>query len=170
MWLVEVQTIVLRGGVCSNSYFVERLKLNLETQLSVHIDKIKEMEDLGLDGESWENAMYAMFGYLCFNNVYNFVPSYTDAVCPVVSHFSSFIGAISFGNLTKQTNPHFCNSGWRSYSSWRQISQCEVARHSNVIVWQRRTLDTSIRLVAEQKKWKSLIDSNIFTAKNNSTM
>ena len=115
MWLVEVQMIVLRGGVRSNSYFVERLKLNLETQLGVHIDKIKEMEDLGLDGESWENAMYAMFGYLCFNNVYNFVPSCTGAVRLVVSYFSSFTGAISFGNLIKQTHSYFCNSGWRSY-------------------------------------------------------
>jgi len=57
--------IVLRGGACNNSYFVERLKFNLERLLNVQIEKIKTMEDLGLDGESWENAMYAMFGYLC---------------------------------------------------------------------------------------------------------
>ena len=42
------------------------------------------LKDLGIDEESWENAMYAMFGYLCFNNMFNFVPSCTGAARPVV--------------------------------------------------------------------------------------
>jgi hypothetical protein len=29
-------------------------------------------------------SRYAMFGYLCYNNVYNFVPSCTGAARPVV--------------------------------------------------------------------------------------
>jgi len=76
--------VLLRGGVLHNSYFVERLKANMEEQLGVKIDRIKTLEDLGLDEDSWENAMYAMFGYLCWNNVYNFVPSCTGASRPVV--------------------------------------------------------------------------------------
>lgn len=76
--------ILLRGGVSANLYFVERLKANFEEQLAVKIDKIKCLEDIGLEEDSWENAMYAMFGYLCFNNVYNFVPSCTGASRPVV--------------------------------------------------------------------------------------
>ena len=43
-----------------------------------------QLEDLGLNEDSWENAMYAMFGYLSFNNLYNFVPSCTGASHPVV--------------------------------------------------------------------------------------
>lgn len=76
--------VLLRGGVCNNSYFVERLKANMEEQLKTKIDRIKTLEDLGIDEDSWENAMYAMFGYLCYNNVYNFVPSCTGAVRHVV--------------------------------------------------------------------------------------
>ena len=76
--------ILVRGGVCKNIYFLERLKANLEEQLKVKIDRIKTLSDLDIDEESWENAMYAMFGYLCFNNVYNFVPSCTGASRPVV--------------------------------------------------------------------------------------
>ena len=60
------------------------------------------MEDLGLDGDSWENVMDAMFGYLCFNNVYIFVPSCTGATHPVVSYFSSFTGAIWLEKFIKQ--------------------------------------------------------------------
>eukprot|EP00519_Triparma_laevis_P013394 CAMPEP_0182490054 /NCGR_PEP_ID=MMETSP1321-20130603/34_1 /TAXON_ID=91990 /ORGANISM="Bolidomonas sp., Strain RCC1657" /LENGTH=1079 /DNA_ID=CAMNT_0024692183 /DNA_START=288 /DNA_END=3527 /DNA_ORIENTATION=+ len=76
--------VLLRGGVCNNSYFVERLKANFEEQLDTKIDRIKTLDDLGIDEDSWENAMYAMFGYLCYNNVYNFVPSCTGASRPVV--------------------------------------------------------------------------------------
>ena len=76
--------VLLRGGVCNNSYFVERLKANFEEQLETKIDRIKTLDDLGIDEDSWENAMYAMFGYLCYNNVYNFVPSCTGASRPVV--------------------------------------------------------------------------------------
>merc|ERR1712224_1085474 len=72
-----IEDVILRGGVCKNSYFVERLRINLETQLCTRIDKIKTLQDVGIDEDSWENAMYAMFGYLCWNNVYNFVPSCT---------------------------------------------------------------------------------------------
>jgi len=80
----KTNDVVLRGGVCNNLYFVERLHWNLEQQLQVQIAKIKTLEDLGIDSESWENALYAMMGYLCFNNVYNFVPSCTGASRPVV--------------------------------------------------------------------------------------
>jgi len=76
--------VILRGCVGNNSYFVERLKSNMETQLNVKIDRLKTLEDLGINEDSWENAMYAMFGYLCWNNVYNFVPSCTGAVRHVV--------------------------------------------------------------------------------------
>ena len=80
----KTDDVLLRGGVLNNSYFVERLKANMENELNVSIDRIKSLADVGLDEESWENAMYAMFGYLCYNNVYNFVPSCTGASRPVV--------------------------------------------------------------------------------------
>ena len=76
--------VLLRGGACNNSYFVERLKANFEEQLDVSIPNIRTLDELGIDEESWENAMYAMFGYLCYNNVYNFVPTCTGASRPVV--------------------------------------------------------------------------------------
>jgi len=76
--------VLLRGGVSNNSYFVERLRANMEIQLNTKIDKLMSLEDIGIDEDSWENAMYAMFGYLCWNNVYNFVPSCTGATRPVV--------------------------------------------------------------------------------------
>lgn len=76
--------VLLRGGVCNNSYFVERLLAQMNTQLNADIKSIKTLEEIGLDEDSWENAMYAMMGYLCYNNVYNFVPSCTGASRPVV--------------------------------------------------------------------------------------
>eukprot|EP00927_Polykrikos_kofoidii_P000997 TRINITY_DN10364_c0_g1_i1.p1 TRINITY_DN10364_c0_g1~~TRINITY_DN10364_c0_g1_i1.p1 ORF type:complete len:558 (-),score=103.53 TRINITY_DN10364_c0_g1_i1:32-1705(-) len=83
--------VILRGGVCNNSFFVERLAWNLSEQLaSTDAEKqkplfsskdMKILADLSppIDEESWENAMYATFGYLCVHNVYNFVPSCTGA-------------------------------------------------------------------------------------------
>jgi 1,6-anhydro-N-acetylmuramate kinase len=56
----------------------------MERELGVSIDRLKSLEDIGLEEASWENAMYAMFGYLCFNNIYNYVPSCTGASRPVV--------------------------------------------------------------------------------------
>lgn len=76
--------VLLRGGVCNNSYFVERLRAQMAMQLGADVKKITTLADVGIDEDSWENAMYAMFGYLCYNNVYNFVPSCTGAARPVV--------------------------------------------------------------------------------------
>ena len=76
--------VLLRGGVCHNSYFVERLRAQMSLQLGADVERITTLEDVGLNEDSWENAMYAMFGYLCYNNVYNFVPSCTGAARPVV--------------------------------------------------------------------------------------
>lgn len=76
--------VLLRGGVCHNSYFVERLRAQMSEQLGADVKRISTLADVGLDEDSWENAMYAMFGYLCYNNVYNFVPSCTGAARPVV--------------------------------------------------------------------------------------
>jgi anhydro-N-acetylmuramic acid kinase len=76
--------VLLRGGICNNSYFVERLQHNMSEQLGVTIPKILTLEDVGLDEDAWENAMYAMMGYLCYNNMYNFVPTCTGASRHVV--------------------------------------------------------------------------------------
>jgi len=84
--------VLLRGGVCANSYFVERLRANMSDALGADISRITTLDDVGLNEDSWENAMYAMFGYLCYNNVYNFVPSCTGASRPVVG------GRIAPGN------------------------------------------------------------------------
>ena len=84
--------VLLRGGVCNNSYFVERLRAQMSMQLGADVQRIQTLADVGLDEDSWENAMYAMFGYLCYNNVYNFVPSCTGAARPVVG------GRIAPGN------------------------------------------------------------------------
>ena len=79
-----VGDVILRGGVTNNSFWVERLKFHMSNELDTTIEKILTLDDIGLEEESWENAMYAMFGYLCFNNAYNFVPSCTGASYPVV--------------------------------------------------------------------------------------
>ena len=76
--------VLLRGGVCANSYFMERLRVNLEEQLQVKIPHIKTLDELGLDKDSWETAMYGMFGFLCIHNMFNFQPSCTGAAWPVV--------------------------------------------------------------------------------------
>jgi len=68
----------------------------MSEQLKVKVEKIKTLEELDIDEESWENAMYAIFGYLCFNNIYNFVPSCTGAKHPVVG------GKIAPGSNFKQ--------------------------------------------------------------------
>jgi len=76
--------ILMRGGVMHNSYFVDRVRAQMSLQLEIDVKRISTLADLNIDEESWEQAMYATFGYLCFNNVYNFVPSCTGASRPVV--------------------------------------------------------------------------------------
>lgn len=76
--------VLMRGGVMRNSYFVERVRVQMSRHLGIVVDRISTLEDVGIDEDSWEQAMYALFGYLCFNNVYNFVPSCTGASKQVV--------------------------------------------------------------------------------------
>ena len=76
--------VLLRGGVVNNTFFVERLRAQMSRCLGADVQRITTLEDVGICEESWENAMYAMFGYLCFNNIYNFVPSCTGATRRVV--------------------------------------------------------------------------------------
>jgi len=76
--------VLLRGGVCANAYFVERLRARLSAHLGADIARVKTLEDVGIDAATWEEAMYAMFGYLCVNDLYNFQPSCTGAARPVV--------------------------------------------------------------------------------------
>jgi len=76
--------IIIRGGVRFNGYFMERMKSQMGEQLGVEIDHLKTLEELGLDEDSWENALYALMGYLNFKNKYNFVPSCTGAKRSVV--------------------------------------------------------------------------------------
>jgi len=78
--------IILRGGIKNNSYFCERLAANLSEQLDISVSpaEFTTLEALNMDEDSWENNMYALFGYLCFRGLYNFVPSCTGAKCPVV--------------------------------------------------------------------------------------
>ena len=57
--------VLLRGGICANSYFVERLRAQMSEQLNTNVERVKTLKDVGLDEDSWENAMYAMLGYLC---------------------------------------------------------------------------------------------------------
>eukprot|EP00928_Gymnodinium_smaydae_P021630 TRINITY_DN18462_c0_g2_i1.p1 TRINITY_DN18462_c0_g2~~TRINITY_DN18462_c0_g2_i1.p1 ORF type:complete len:1048 (-),score=213.49 TRINITY_DN18462_c0_g2_i1:272-2947(-) len=73
------QDIVVRGGVRFNSFFMERLRHNFSVQLNESDVKFTSMDDLGLDEDSWETVMYAMFGFLCKRGLNNFVPSCTGA-------------------------------------------------------------------------------------------
>ena len=76
--------VILRGGIAANSYFMERMTAQMTEQTGVVVERIKTLDELGIDEDSWENAMYALFGYLCFNGIYNFVPSCTGAAARVV--------------------------------------------------------------------------------------
>jgi 1,6-anhydro-N-acetylmuramate kinase len=81
----------MRGGVCFNEFFMERMAVNMNEQIGagltpdrkvavkLAVPAIKTLDDLNMDEESWENAMYALFGYLCIKNTCNFVPSCTGA-------------------------------------------------------------------------------------------
>ena len=82
--------VLVRGGVCNNEYFMERLAANLEVELGLAPGKLpvrpsegagglKTLDSVGIDEDSWENAMYALFGFLCVNNMTNFAPSCTGA-------------------------------------------------------------------------------------------
>lgn len=68
----------------ANTYFVERLRHCLNKHLGSRIDRIQTLADVGIDAATWEEAMYAMFGYLCVNDLYNFQPNCTGAARPVV--------------------------------------------------------------------------------------
>jgi anhydro-N-acetylmuramic acid kinase len=76
--------VILRGGVVNNKHWVRRLLFHMSEQLGKEFSHIRTLDEIGIDEESWENAMYAMFGYLCYNNLYNFVPSCTGASRHVV--------------------------------------------------------------------------------------
>lgn len=76
--------VLLRGGVAANGYFMERMCAQMSEQLGVKLSHVKTLEEIGLNEESWENAMYAMLGFLNFKNKYNFVPSCTGASKHVV--------------------------------------------------------------------------------------
>ena len=58
----KTDDVLLRGGVCNNSYFVERLRAHMALQLGADVKRIVTLDDVGIDEDSWENAMYAMFG------------------------------------------------------------------------------------------------------------
>lgn len=80
----ETDDVILRGGAHQNGYFMERMKVQLNEHLGGKIDKIKILDEIGLEEDSWENCLYALHGYLCFSNKYNFIPSCTGAPRAVV--------------------------------------------------------------------------------------
>lgn len=90
--------VVLRGGVINNKQWVGRLLFHMNEQLEKDFRKIRTLNELGIDERSWETAMYAMFGYLCFNGLYNFVPQCTGAKYPVVG--GKIAPGKNFGNIT----------------------------------------------------------------------
>lgn len=77
--------VIVRGQARKNLYFMERLHANLCESMGVSIDRLGTLGDLGLDEDSWETAMYAMFGFLCFTGLHAFVPSCTGAEKSVIS-------------------------------------------------------------------------------------
>lgn len=78
--------VVVRGGVTNNKFWMERLRAHLADQLNEDVDglRIRTLDDIGLEEETWENAMYAIFGFLCRNGYANFAPSCTGATRTVV--------------------------------------------------------------------------------------
>ena len=60
----KTDVVLLRGGVCDNSYFVERFRANLEVKLL--LTGLRLWKTSGLTGRAGKNAMYAMFGYFCY--------------------------------------------------------------------------------------------------------
>jgi 1,6-anhydro-N-acetylmuramate kinase len=50
--------VLLRGGVCANAYFVERLRAQMTEQLGTEVARITTLADVAIDEDSWENAMY----------------------------------------------------------------------------------------------------------------
>ena len=39
-----------------------RLRVHMGEQLGADVTRVKTLDDVGIDEDSWENAMYAMFG------------------------------------------------------------------------------------------------------------
>jgi len=78
--IMGCQDVILRGSVWRNSYFMERLQFQMMDHLECDQEmQVKLLDEIGLEEESWENALYALLGFLCFRNKYNFVPSCTGA-------------------------------------------------------------------------------------------
>lgn len=106
--IMGTNDVIMRGGVCYNTYYMERLCVNMNEQLGSNLthelgqaNSLKTLEQVGLNEDSWENAMYALFGYLCVKNICNFVPSCTGADYAVVG------GKIAPGaNFTKLFTTH----------------------------------------------------------------
>jgi len=72
--------VIVRGGVTNNKFWMERLRHHLQEQLNEDSNLVVQtLDDIGLEEESWENAMYATFGFLCKNGLANFAPSCTGA-------------------------------------------------------------------------------------------
>lgn len=95
----KIADIIVRGKVKKNNYFMERLLVNLRNILQTDIKSLKSLDDLGIDEESWETVMYAMFGFLGIKGLYNFIPSCTGAsshviggkICPGDNYSSLFL-------------------------------------------------------------------------------
>ena len=80
-----IYDIIIRGGIRHNIYFMERLLFCLKRDLNQKNIKLLSLADIGLDEESWETVMYAMFGFLCIRGIYNFIPSCTGASHSVIA-------------------------------------------------------------------------------------
>eukprot|EP01083_Nonionella_stella_P045391 121961_1 len=79
--------VVIRGQVRKNTYFMERLSVNLRQILKLETQVvIKSLNEVNncLPDDSWETCMYAIFGALAINGVFNFIPSITGASKAVV--------------------------------------------------------------------------------------
>ncbi len=75
--------IIVRGNVHKNIDFMERLRLNLCDAMDMKVERLGRLQDLGIDEQSWETVMYAMFGFLRLRGLPNSVPSCTGARAPV---------------------------------------------------------------------------------------
>lgn len=82
--VVGCNDVILRGSVYKNGYFMERLNAQMAEICESKDLQVKLLDDIGLEEDSWENCLYALLGFLCFRNKYNFIPSCTGAKRHVV--------------------------------------------------------------------------------------
>lgn len=75
----KIGQVIVSGGGCRNTFLMQRLELQLESQLGYKVD-LHTHETLGINSDAKEASLFALLGWLCVHSRNGNVLSCTGAV------------------------------------------------------------------------------------------